>query len=115
MSDSRIKIMLTLTLCAAILASRMYVKPFTRPRVNAIESLSLSILTVPCGFTLIKSLYYDEDFSSLSDNVRLLTVFSTIENILVVAPLATLLLIVALSELGSLLLLVQKCFRCCGK
>ena len=108
--DNRLKMMLTLTLCVAILASHMYVKPFTRPWVNAIESLSLSVLTVFCGFTLIKILYYGEEFSSLSDNVRLLNVFNTIENILVVAPLAMLLLILVMSVLGRLLLLIRKCF-----
>ena len=114
MQDNRLKMMLTLTLCVAILASHMYVKPFTRPHVNAIESLSLSILTVFCGFTLIKSLYYGEDFSSLSDNVRLLNVFGMIENILVVAPLVILLLIIVLSVLEKLLVLIRKCFVCSG-
>ncbi|XP_028399395.1 uncharacterized protein LOC114522838 [Dendronephthya gigantea] len=113
--DNRLKMMLTLTLCVAILASHMYIKPFTLPSVNAIESLSLSVLTVFCGFTLIKSLYYGEDFSSLSDNVALLNLFNTIENILVVAPLAILLLIVVLSVLGRLLVLFRKCLRYCRK
>ncbi|XP_028399337.1 uncharacterized protein LOC114522788 [Dendronephthya gigantea] len=113
--DNRLKMMLTLTLCVIILASHTYIKPFTRPSVNAIESLSLSVLTVLCGFTLIKSLYYGEDFASLSDDVALLNVFNTIENILVVAPLAILLLIVVLSVLGRLMVLIRKCSRYCRK
>ena len=107
--DNRLKMMLTLTLCVAILASHMYIKPFTRPCDNAIESLSLSTLTVLCGFTLIKSLYNGEDISSSSDNLSLLHYFNTFENIVVVAPLVFLVFIVVLSVLGRLLLVVGKC------
>ena len=111
--DNRLKMMLTLTLCVAILTSHMYIKPFTRPRDNAIEALSLSTLTVLCGFTLIKNLYYGEDMSSLSDSLNLIRVFNKLENIVVVAPLVILMFIVILSVLGKLLLLIQKCLRSC--
>ena len=111
--DTRLKMMLTLTLCVAILASHTYIKPFTRPCDNAIESLSLSTLTVLCGFTLIKSLYNGEDISSSSDNPSLLHYFNTFENIVVVAPLLFLVFIIVLSLLGRLLLLVRKCLKLC--
>ena len=107
--DNRLKMMLTLTLCVVILASHMYIKPFARPCDNAIESLSLSTLTVLCGFTLIKSLYNGEDISSSSDNLSLLHYFNTFENIVVVAPLVFLVFIVVLFVLGRLLLVVGKC------
>jgi hypothetical protein len=111
--DNRLKMMLTLTLCVAILTSHMYIKPFTRPCDNAIEALSLSTLTVLCGFTLIKNLYYGEDMSSLSDSLNLIHVFNKLENIVVVAPLVILMFIVILSVLGKLLLLIRKCLRSC--
>ncbi|CAB4028866.1 Hypothetical predicted protein [Paramuricea clavata] len=111
--DNRLKMMLTLILCVAILTSHMYIKPFTRPCDNAIEALSLSTLTVLCGFTLIKNLYYGEDMSSLSDSLNLIHVFNKLENIVVVAPLVILMFIVILSVLGKLLLLIRKCLRSC--
>ena len=111
--DTRLKMMLTLTLCVAILASHTYIKPFTRPCDNAIESLSLSTLTVLCGFTLIKSLYNGEDISSSSENPSLLHYFNTFENIVVVTPLLFLVFIVILAVLGRLLLLVRKCLKLC--
>ena len=113
--DNRLKMMLTLTLCVAILASHMYIKPFSRPCDNAIESLSLSTLTVLCGFTLIKSLYSGEDVSCSSDDPGLLLYFNTFENIVVVAPLVFLLFLVVLFVLGRLLLLVRKCLIFCKR
>ena len=113
--DNRLKMMLTLTFCVAILASHTYIKPFTRPRDNAIESLSLSTLTVLCGLTLIKCLYNGEDVSSSSEDPALLHYFNTFENIVVVAPLVFLVFLVVLSVLGRLLLLVRKCLRFCRR
>ena len=113
--DNRLKMMLTLTLCVAILASHMYIKPFTRPCDNAIESLSLSTLTVLCGLTLIKSLYNGEDVSFSSYDPALLHYFSTFENIVVVAPLVFLVFLVVLFVLGRLLLLVRKCLIICRR
>ena len=113
--DNRLKMMLTLTLCVAILASHMYIKPFTRPCDNAIESLSLSTLTVLCGFTLIKSLYNGEDVSSSTEDPALLHYFNTFENIAVVAPLVFLVFLVVLFVLGRLLLRVRKCLIICRR
>ena len=113
--DNRFKMMLTLTLCVVILTSHVYIKPFTRPCDNAIEALSLSTLTVLCGFTLIKNLYYGEDISSLSGNLNVIHVFNKLENFVVVAPLVILVFIVILSVFGRLLLLIRKCLRFCGK
>ena len=113
--DNRLKMMLTLTLCVAILASHTYIKPFTRPCDNAIESLSLSTLTVLCGFTLIKSLYNGEDVSCPSEDPGLLNYFNTFENVVVVAPLVFLVFLVVLSVLGRLLLLVRKCLIFCRR
>ena len=113
--DNRLKMMLTLTLCVAILASHMLIKPFTRPCDNAIESLSLSTLTVLCGFTLIKSLYNGEDVSSSSEDPALLHYFNTFENIVVVAPLLFLVFLVVLFVLGRLLLLLRKCLIICRR
>ena len=106
--DNRLKMTLTLTFCVAILASHMYMKPFSRPCDNAIESLSLSTLTVLCGITLVKSLYNGENSSSSSGNQNLLHYFNTFENIVVVTPLVILVFVVILSVLGRLFLLARK-------
>ena len=111
---NRLKMMLSLTLCVAILASHTYIKPFSRQCDNAIESLSLSTLTVLCGFTLIKSLYDGEDVSS-SEDPALLHYFKTFENIVVVAPLVFLVFLVVLSVFGRLLLLLRKCLIFCRR
>ena len=113
--DNRLKMMLTLTLCVAILASHMYIKPFTRSSDNAIESISLSTLAVVCGFKLIKSFYKGEDVSSLSEDPALLHYFNTFENIVVVAPLVFLVFLVVLFALGRLLWLVRKSLIICRR
>ena len=113
--DNRLKMMLTLIFCVAILASHMYIKPFTRPRDNAIESLSLSTLTFLCGITMIKILHNGEDVSSSLNVPDLFHYFSTFENTVVVAPLVFLVFLVGLSVLEKLLLLVRKCLNFCRR
>ena len=113
--DNRLKMMLALTLCVVILASHMCVKPFSRTCDNAIESLSLSTLTVLCGFTLMKCLYNGEDLSSSSDDPGLLHYLNMFENIVVVVPLVFLVFLVVLSVLGRVLLLVRKCLIFCRR
>ena len=106
--DNILKMMLTLTLFVAILTSHMYFKPFIRPRDNAIETLSLSTLTILCGLTLIKSLYYGEDVSLMSDSLGLLNFLNWLENAAVVAPLAILVFILVLATFARLLYVVRK-------
>ena len=112
--DNWLKMMITLILCVAILTSHVYIKPFIRPRDNAIEALSLFILTVLCAFTLIKSLFYSQNVSLMSDHLSLIHFFNLVENILVVAPLV-ILVIVILSVVGRLLLLVRGCLKYCKR
>ena len=113
--DNWLKMMITLILCVAILTSHMHVKPFIRPRDNAIEALSLSILTVLCGFTLIKSLCYSQNVSLMSDHLSLIHFFNLVENVLVLAPLVILVIVIILSVVGRLLLLVRKCLKFCKR
>jgi hypothetical protein len=49
---------------------------------------------VLCGSTLIKALYYGEDYSSFSKSLPVLNV---IENILIIAPLSAIMIVVIFS------------------
>ncbi len=91
--DIQLKLFLALTLCVAILILHMLVNPFQRKRDNVLESFSLGTHVILCGLTLIKALYYGEDYS-FSESFPVLNV---IENILIVAPLSIIVILVILS------------------
>ena len=92
--DIQLRLFLALILCVAILISHTIVYPFQRKRDNVLESFSLGTHVVLCGSTLIKALYYGEDFSSFS---KTLPVLNVIENILIVAPLSIIMIVVIFS------------------
>jgi hypothetical protein len=87
--DIQVRLFLALTLCVAILICHMFVNPFERKRDNVLECFSLASHIVLCGLTLIKALYYGEDYS-FTKSLRVLNVFETV---LVVAPLSFVLLL----------------------
>jgi hypothetical protein len=72
----------------------MFVYPFQRKSDNVLESFSLRTHVVLCGLTLIKALYYGENYSSFSNRLPLLDV---IENILIVGPLSVIVIVVIVS------------------
>ena len=92
--DIQLRLFLALILCVAILIFHMFVNPFQRKSDNVLESFSLGTHVVLCGLTLIKALYYGEDFSSFSNRLPL---FNRIENILIVAPLSVIMIVVVVS------------------
>jgi hypothetical protein len=92
--DIQLRFFLALTLCVGILILHMFVNPFQRKSDNVLESFSLGTHVVLCGLTLIKALYYGEDFSSFSNRLPL---FNRIENILIVAPLSVIMIVVVVS------------------
>ena len=103
--DIQLKLFLALTLCVAILILHMLVNPFQRKRDNVLESFSLGTHVVLCGLTLIKALYYGEDYS-FSESFPVLNV---IESILVVAPLSIIMIVVMLSIAIKLVLGLKLC------
>ncbi|XP_046848069.1 uncharacterized protein LOC124441649 [Xenia sp. Carnegie-2017] len=109
--DNRVKMILALTICAAILAFHTYVKPFVNPRDNVIESISLFCHVILCGLTLIKCIYYGEDLSPSSNSQNIFPSFDMIQNVLLITPIAILMLVLILSIFGRLLIVIQKCFR----
>jgi hypothetical protein len=61
---------------------------------------------VLCGSTLIKALYYGEDYSSFSNRLPVLNV---IENILILAPLSVIMIIVVVSIAIKLVFALKLC------
>jgi hypothetical protein len=100
--DNRLKMIVVLTLCVAILISHMYVRPFHKSLDNLLETISLGTHVVLCGLTMIKSLCYDSEVSSTS-NFSLLKVFNLVENILIVLPMAIISFVVLFSLLIRLI------------
>ncbi|CAB4038230.1 Hypothetical predicted protein, partial [Paramuricea clavata] len=92
--DIQLRLFLALFLCVAILIFHTIVYPFQRKSDNVLESFSLGTHVVLCGSTLIKALYYGEDYSSFSNRLPVLHV---IENILIVAPLSVIMIVVVVS------------------
>jgi hypothetical protein len=92
--DIQLRLFLALILCVAILIFHMFVCPFQRKSDNVLESFSLGTHVVLCGSTLIKALYYGEDYSSFSNRLPVLNV---IETILIVAPLSVIMIVVVVS------------------
>ena len=86
----QVKLFLALTLCVTILLFHMFVYPFERKRDNVLESFSLGSHVVLCGLTLIKALYYGEDYSF----TKSLPVLNVVETVLVVAPLLVVIILV---------------------
>ena len=92
--DARLRMLVILIICVAILLSHLYVKPFTSDFENLLESLSLSTLIIICGITLVKVLYHGEDYSSFPSSSKLLRKLNLTESILILAP-ATLVVLIA--------------------
>ena len=88
--DFQLKLFLALTLCVAILIFHMFVNPFQRKCDNILESFSLGAHVVLCCLTLLRALYYGQDYS-FSKSLPLLNV---IEKILIVAPLSVIVIVV---------------------
>ena len=91
--DIRIRMMVILTMCVLILVSHLYIEPFEAAIDNFLETLSLSILTILCGFTLVKAFYHGEDYSSYSSSSSLIHKFNITESILILAPITIVILV----------------------
>ena len=107
--DIQLRLFLALTLCVAILMIQTFVNPFQKKRDNILESFSLGTHVVLCGLTLIKALYYGEDFTLLSNSSSVLNV---IENVLIIAPMS---FIVTCVLVSIVIKLVSKLLLCLVK
>ena len=104
--DIQLRLFLALILCVGILIVHMFVNPFQRKCENVLECFSLGTHVIFCGSTLIKALYYGEDYSSLSNNLRILNV---IENIFIIAPLSIIITVVVISIIIKLVFGIKLC------
>ncbi|XP_046849287.1 uncharacterized protein LOC124442832 [Xenia sp. Carnegie-2017] len=109
--DNRVKMILALTICVAILVFHTYAKPFVNPRDNVIESFSLSVHVILCSLILVKCVYYGEDLSPSSDSQSIIRLFDMIQNFLVITPVIILMLVLLLSIFGRLLIVIRKCLH----
>ena len=107
--DSRHRMVVILTICVIILASHLLVKPFESVTENFLETLSFSILTIFCGFTLVKAIYYGEDYSSFSTSSQLIHKFNLTEDILILAPVTIVTLVTVLQILIRFIRLMSFC------
>ena len=107
--DTRVKATLSMILCTVILLPHVLVKPFKSASDNVLETLSLAVLIIISGFSLIKSIYYGEDLDSGSKS--LLNMINVIENALLIFPVALILSLVMLSILFKLVMVFRLCFQ----
>ena len=84
------RLFVALIVCVMISIVHTFVYPFQRKRDNVLESVSLGAHVVLCGSTLIKTLYFGEEYS-FSKSLPLLW---WTENVLIIAPLSILIIIV---------------------
>ena len=87
--DFQIKLFLALSCCVVILVVHMRIQPFKSQVSNDLETLSLASHVVFCVLTLIKVIYYREDFSLDSDRFLGLDIIE----ILLIFPVAQVLLL----------------------
>ena len=105
--ERRVRMTVILAICVTILVSHVYVKPFKYASENFVETLSLSILTILCGFTLVKALYHGEDYSSYSSSSQLIHNLNITESILILAPIMTVTLVAVFRIFVKLVFLVS--------
>lgn len=108
--DNRLKMILVLTLCVAILISHMYVKPFHNSRDNLFETASLCTHIILCGLVMVRNLCYSGEVTSTS-NFGLLNALHLLESILVALPMAIVSFAVVISLLIRLVLILRQCMQ----
>ena len=92
--DVRLQMSLILIACVIILILHLAVKPLKRPSDNIMETLSLGILIIICGFTYVKAIYNGGDEAALDLYPHLYSLISIIETVLIVTPLLVSLLVI---------------------
>ena len=92
--DVSLRMCLVLVACVIILILHLVVMPFKRPFDNIMETLSLGILRIICGFTYVKAIYNGGDEAALNLYPHLYSMISIIGTILVVNPLLVSLLVI---------------------
>ena len=103
--DIQLRLFVALTVCVMISIVHTFVYPFQRKRDNVLESFSLGAHVVLCSSTLIKTLYYGEEYS-FSKSFPLLW---WTENVLIVAPLSIIMIVIILCFVARLAFCLKFC------
>ena len=103
--DIQLRLFVALIVCVMILIVHTFVYPFQRKRDNVLESFSLGAHVVLCGSTLIKTLYFGEEYS-FSKSLPLLW---WTENVLIVAPLSIIMIVIILCIVARLAFCLKFC------
>ena len=93
--DVKLRMLVALTICVAILICHMLVFPFQTKRDNIVESIFLAIHVILCGITLVKTLYHEEGNGSY--NAEKLLALDAIRDIIILSPMFIILMAVVLS------------------
>lgn len=96
-SDNRVRALIILTICLAMLVSHVYIRPFISVHQNAVAMLSLCSIIMICALSLLKAAYHGEDYSSWPKSQFLLSASDIAINTLLIIPLALLSFLVFIS------------------
>ena len=105
--DNHMKATLSTMLCVAILLMHVFVRPFKATRDNILETLSLGTLIIISLCSLVKSVYNGQNL----DSGNLLIMVNTIEDILIITPLALILFLVILCIISKVVAMIRFCFQ----
>jgi hypothetical protein len=89
-SDNRVRALIMIVICLAMLVCHMYVRPFISVHENFFATLSLCSIIIICALSLLKAVYHGEDYSSRSESQFLLSATDITINTLVIIPAALL-------------------------
>ena len=103
--DIQLRLFVALIVCVMISIVHTFVYPFQRKRDNVLESFSLGAHVVLCGTTLIKTLYFGEEYS-FSKSLPLLW---WTENVLIIAPLSIIMIVIILFIVARLAFCLKFC------
>ena len=109
--DGRWRALSALLACVLILVIHLRVQPFRKRWENCLETASLATLVIFCGFTLVKSLYRGEDYSSLYTNSTFMQSINMTESVLIIFPLAVIVLVAFVLLFSRLIFFCVQHFR----
>ena len=96
-SDNRVRALIILTICVAMLVSHVYIRPFITVHENIAAMLSLCSIIMICALSLLKAAYHGEDYSSWPKSQSLLSASDIAINTLLIIPFALLSFLVFMS------------------
>ena len=87
-NDNRVRALIIIVICLAMLVSHVYVNPFITAHENFFAALSLCSVIIISALSLVKAVYHGDERSSLPGNKFLLSVSDIAINTLLIIPAA---------------------------